>query len=93
MLELQKQSFGAKSEEEAMMMEIQSYWKCEMKIKPSEIEKIAIVSIFHPAKEDWDTLYVEFKNEFDVDRIFGYTSLKRRRTRNNSSPVVMRMSL
>ena len=73
MLELQIQSFGAKSEEEAMRMEIHSYWKCEMKIKPSEIEKVEIVRIFHPSKEDWDTLYVEFKNEVDVDKIFGYT--------------------
>ena len=75
MLEIQKNSYGAKDNEEAMLMEIKSYWKCEMKVKPSDIEKMKIVRIFPPAKEDWDTLYVEFENEFDVDKMFRYTRI------------------
>jgi hypothetical protein len=50
MLELQMQSFGAKTMEEAKLMEFQSYLKCEMKVQPSEIEKLKIVRIFYPKK-------------------------------------------
>ena len=53
MLELQMQSFGARDKEEAMLMEVKSFLKCEMKVKPSEIEKLDIVRIFHPARENW----------------------------------------
>ena len=73
MLELQIQSYGAKNIEEAMLMEIKSYLKCEMKVKPSDIEKLDIVRIFHPAKENWNVLYVEFGNEYQVDKLFSYT--------------------
>ena len=75
MLEIQMQSYGAKNIEEAMLMEVKSYWKCEMKVRPSDIEKIDIVRIFHPAKENWNTLYVEFGSEYEVDKMFGYTKV------------------
>ena len=76
MLELQTRCYGAKNTEEAMLMEIKSYIKCEMKVLPSEIEKLEIVRIFPPAhKEDWDTLYVEFGSEYEVDKLFGYTKV------------------
>ena len=73
MLDLQIQSYGARNMEEAMLMEVKSYLKCEMKVQPSEIEKLDIVRIFHPAKENWNVLYVEFGNEYQVDKIFSYT--------------------
>ena len=73
MLELQIQSYGARNMDEAMMMEIRSYLKCEMKILPSEIDKLDIVKIFHPAKDNWNVLYVEFGNEYQVDKLFSYT--------------------
>jgi hypothetical protein len=73
MLEMQIRSFGAKNMEEAMLMEIKSYLKCEMKVRPSDIEKLDIVRIFHPAKENWNVLYVEFGNEYQVDKLFTYT--------------------
>ena len=75
MLEIQIESYGAKNMEEAMLMEVKSYWKCEMKVKPTEIEKIQIVRIFPPAKENWNTLYVEFGSEYDVDKMFGFTKV------------------
>ena len=56
-----------------MMMEIKSYLKCEMKVKTSEIEKLDIVRIFHPAKDNWNVLYVEFGNEYEMDKLFSYT--------------------
>ena len=73
MLDLQIRSYGARNMEEAMLMEIKSYLKCEMKVQPSEIEKLDIVRIFHPAKENWNVLYVEFGNEYQVDKLFSYT--------------------
>jgi hypothetical protein len=73
MLELQIQSYGARNQDEAMLMEIKSYLKCEMKVEPSEIEKLDIVRIFHPAKDNWNVLYVEFGNEYQVDKLFSYT--------------------
>ena len=54
-------------------MEIKSYLKCELKIRPSDIEKFDIIKIFHPAKEDWNVLYVEFGSEYQVDQLFSYT--------------------
>ena len=73
MLDLQIRSYGARNMEEAMLMEIKSYLKCEMKVQPSEIEKLDTVRIFHPAKENWNVLYVEFGNEYQVDKLFSYT--------------------
>ena len=73
MLQLQIQSYGAKTMDEAMLMEIKSYLKCEMKVRPSDIDKLDIVKIFPPAKEDWNVLYVEFGSEYQVDKLFSYT--------------------
>ena len=38
MLEIQINSYGAKNVEEAMLMEIKSYLKCEMKVRKWNIE-------------------------------------------------------
>ena len=59
MLEIQMQSYGAKDIQEAMHMEVKNYLKCVMKVKPSVIEQLDIVMVFHPAKDDWNTLYLE----------------------------------
>ena len=64
MLDIQVKSYGAKNMEEAMLLEVKSYLKCEMKVKPTELEKLDIVRIFPPAKESWYTLYAEFRKEY-----------------------------
>ena len=46
MLEIQLNSYGARDREEAMLMEVKSYLKCEMKMMPSVIEKLNIIRIF-----------------------------------------------
>ena len=74
MLEMQMESYGAKDIEEAKLMEVKSYLKCEMKVLPSVVEKLNFVRIFPPAKEDWNVLYVEFESEREVDLIFNHTS-------------------
>ena len=54
-------------------MEIKSYLKCEMKMLPSDNDKLNITRIFPPAKQDWNVLYVEFGSQFEVDTIFRHT--------------------
>ena len=44
-----------------------------MTVKPSDIEELEICRIFHHAKENWNVLYVEFGNEYQVDKLFSYT--------------------
>ena len=73
MLEMQMQSYGAKDIEEAKLMEVKSYLKCEMKMLPSVIEKLNFVRIFPPTREDWNVLYVEFGSDHDVDTVFNHT--------------------
>lgn len=75
MIELQKTAYGAKDTQEAMLMEIKSYLKCEIKVKPCDIAKIDIVKVFPTAKEEWNTLYVEFGSESEVDKLFSYTKV------------------
>ena len=73
MLDIQIQSYGAKNMEEAKLMEIKSYLKCEMKILPSVIEQLTFFRIFPPAKDDWRVLYVEFGSDKEVDLVFSHT--------------------
>ena len=54
-------------------MEIKCYMNCDMMVRPSDIDKLDIVRVFHPAKENWNVLYVEFGNEHQVDKLFTYT--------------------
>ena len=73
MLDMQMMNYGAKDMEEAKLMEIKSYLKCELKLPPSEINKLNIKRIFPPAKQDWKVLYVEFSCSSEVDIIFNHT--------------------
>ena len=54
-------------------MEVKSYLVCEMRILPSVVERLNIVRIFPPAKEDWNIFYVEFESEQEVDTIINHT--------------------
>ena len=73
MIDLQIKGYGARSQEEAMLMEIKSYLICEMKVKPSYVNQLDIVKIFPPVKENWNVLYVEFGNEYQVDKLMTHT--------------------
>ena len=73
MLDMQMVNYGAKDIEEAKLMEIKSYLKCELKLPPSEINKLNIKRIFPPAKQDWKVLYVEFSCSTEVDIILSHT--------------------
>ena len=41
-----------------------------MKIRPYIIEKFDIVKVFPPARDDWNTLYVDLGNELEVDKLY-----------------------
>ena len=73
MIDIQIKSYGARDLEEAKIMEIKSYLKCEMKILSSIIDQLNIVRIFPPAKENWNVLYVEFSSDKEVDIVFNHT--------------------
>ena len=73
MLDLQVKSFGARNMEEAKVMEIKSFLKCEMKMRQSDIEKLEMIRIFPPAKQDWDVLYVELGSDSQVDMVMSHT--------------------
>ena len=73
MLDIQMQSYGAQNLQEAMLLEVKSYMKCEMKIPPSVIEELDIVNVFHPAKDDLNNLYIELGSDKEVDTLYTYT--------------------
>ena len=73
MLDIQMKSYGAKDLQEAMLQEVKSYLKCELKIPPATIHNLDFVRIFPPAKQDWKVLYVEFGNDQQVETVFSYT--------------------
>ena len=80
MLQIQIESYGAKDHDEAMIMEVKSYLKCEMKMYPSEIDKLQIVKIFAPhGQEEWNTLFVEFGSEYQVDKVLQHTKYMSKR--------------
>ena len=54
-------------------MEVKNHLKCVMKVKPSVIEQLDIVKVFHPAKDDWNTLYLELGHELEVDLLYTHT--------------------
>ena len=58
MLDLKMQRYGADNMDEVKLMEINSYLNCEMKMRCYDIEKLDIVNIFPPAKENWNVMYV-----------------------------------
>ena len=73
MLDMQMESYGAENMDEAKLMEIKSYLKCEMKMRRYDIEKLDIVNIFPPAKENWNVLYVELGSDRQVDMVMSHT--------------------
>ena len=63
MLDIQVDSYGAKNMEEAMLMEVKSYLKCELRMLPSAIDQLNIMRTIPPANLDWSVLYVEYGSD------------------------------
>ena len=77
----QDQYGGATSEEEARMLAVKEYLKLELKLSEGTIQEMEIERIFTPAREDPEWLYVTFRYEASVSRIFEKTRIMRKNSR------------
>ena len=72
---------GAKSEEEAKLLAVKEYLKLELKLSEVAINEMEIERIFTPARENPEWLYVTFKQETSVSKIFEKTRVMRKDSR------------
>ena len=61
---------GAKDVDEAQMLAVKEFLRCEMKIKDHVFKEMKIEKIFPPAKDTWDKLYVQFSSQASMNTIF-----------------------
>ena len=73
----QDQYGGAKTEEEERLLAVKEYLKCELKIDSETIESMEIERIFSPPMTSPSHLYVTFKKESSVARVFEQTRIMR----------------
>ena len=73
----QEQYGGAKTEEQERLLAVQEYLRCELKIDSDMIKSMAIERIFPPPVGEPSHLYVTFRHESAVAKIFERTRLMR----------------
>ena len=73
----QEQYGGAQSEEEEWQLAVQEYLRCELKLDSNTRRTMEIEQIFPPYSGDFRHLWVTFKNESSVARIFERTRIMR----------------
>ena len=74
----QDQFGGAKTEEEEKLLAVQEYLKCELKMDKDDLQNMEIEQIFLPFSDNPKHLYVTFKDESSVARIFERTRIMRK---------------
>ena len=72
---------GAKTEEEEKVLAVKEFLNLELKFDKNELDLMEIERIFAPAKGDLQCLYVTFKYESSVRKIFEKTRYMRRGSR------------
>ena len=77
----QQQFGGAKTEDEEKHLAVQEYLRCELKIGNDIQESMEIEEIFPAYGENPAHLYVTFKEESSVSRIFEKTRIMRKESR------------
>ena len=79
----QHQFGGATTEEEAKILAVKEYLRCELKLNPGVIDSMVIDSIFEPEKErdNPQSLNVTFQDSLSVSKIFEKTRIMRRESR------------
>ena len=77
----QEQFGGAKSEQEDKVLVVREFLSLELKLDQSTINKMEVERIFTPAKGDQLCLYVTFRHESSVARIFEQTRCMRKESR------------
>ena len=60
----------ARNKEEAKLLAVKEFLKCELKISNKDQEHMEIEDIFEKKSEELDTLYVRFKHRSSLSRIF-----------------------
>ena len=67
-------------QERAKMQAVKDFFKYEMRMRPDDMEKLEIVKIFPPAKDEWDVLYVELATMELAQFAMAFTAYMRRGT-------------
>ena len=62
----------AQNQDQAYMAGLKEFFKQEMRMDQEVFDKLGIRTIFPPAKDNWETLYVQFESEIAVNTIFSY---------------------
>ena len=63
---------GAKDEDEAYLEGVKEFFKQELRMDQEVFDSLGVKTIFPPAKDNWDTLYVVFHSETAINTIFSY---------------------
>ena len=77
----QQQFGGATNEEEEKLYAVQEYLRCELKLTSEILAAMEIEKIFTPPGRDTKYLFVTFKNESSLTRIFEKTRIMRKGSR------------
>ena len=77
----QQQFGGATNEEEEKLYAVQEYLRCELKLTSEILAAMEIEKIFTPPGRDPKYLFVTFKNESSLTRIFEKTRIMRKGSR------------
>lgn len=67
-------------EEEAKRSCLKEFWRCEMRMPTTIVEELLenIVKVWNSSEDDWDKLYVEFKDEKSVKVCYSYCKFLRK---------------
>ena len=77
----QDQFGGAKSEEEEKFLAVKEYLQLEIKLSRKTIDQMEIERIFTPARDNPEWLYVTFRYESSVSKVFEKTRIMRKESR------------
>ena len=77
----QEQFGGAKSEEEEKFLAVKEYLQLEIKLSSKTIDQMEIERIFAPFRDNPEWLYVTFRYESSVNKIFEKTRIMRKESR------------
>ena len=73
--------------EKAKKNAVDNYLKYEMKMKEEDDKQLEVVTIYPPAKEEWNVLYVEFKNVAMVNFVMSFAQFMQKGEKENRPSV------
>ena len=72
----------------AMKTAVKMYLNSEMRIKGEDYDKLNIVDIFPPTKEDWKVLYVKLESQEQAQSLYTFTQYMRKNVKDDGKPEV-----